>query len=193
MPRTKAFDETTVLQKAMELFWKQGFHATSMQNLVDHLGISRASIYETYGNKKSLYDKAFERYRSQNQRRIKQFLAEQTDAKTGMEKLFLSAVTESAEDTERKGCFVVNCISELAALDADILQKLARNQTEFLQFFRSYLEEGQQKGQLAADMDLDATATYLFTLYNGLRVVSKVETDPDQLKEVIKVGLTVLG
>ena len=63
MPRTKQFDEKEVLKNAMELFWEKGFHATSIQDLVSHLGINRASLYDTYGGKDELFNTAFETYR----------------------------------------------------------------------------------------------------------------------------------
>ncbi|MEL6975424.1 MAG: helix-turn-helix domain-containing protein, partial [Bacteroidota bacterium] len=65
MPRTKQFDEKEVLKKAMELFWEKGFHATSIQDLVSHLGINRASLYDTFGGKDELFNTAFESYRHQ--------------------------------------------------------------------------------------------------------------------------------
>ena len=63
MPRVKSFDEKEVLDKAIHLFWKQGYTATSIQDLVTHLGINRASLYDTFGDKEELFKKAFEQYR----------------------------------------------------------------------------------------------------------------------------------
>ena len=75
MARNKAFEKEIVLEKAKELFWKQGFHATSVQNLVDHLGINRASIYDTFGGKNKLYETALESYRAENLIFLKEHLA----------------------------------------------------------------------------------------------------------------------
>ena len=60
MPRTKNFDPAEVLEKAKNLFWEKGYYATSMQDLVDTLGINRASMYDTYGGKDQLFAKALE-------------------------------------------------------------------------------------------------------------------------------------
>lgn len=62
MARTKEFDPDAALQSALELFWRRGYEATSMADLVEHLGIGRASIYATFGNKHELYLKALDRY-----------------------------------------------------------------------------------------------------------------------------------
>ncbi len=62
MARTKEFDPDAALQSALELFWRRGYEATSVADLVEHLGIGRASIYATFGNKHELYLKALDRY-----------------------------------------------------------------------------------------------------------------------------------
>jgi TetR/AcrR family transcriptional repressor of nem operon len=66
MARTKDFDENEVLKKAVDIFWLKGYSATSMQDLVDGLGISRSSLYDTYGDKHTLFMKALESYQSVN-------------------------------------------------------------------------------------------------------------------------------
>ncbi|MDQ1142393.1 TetR/AcrR family transcriptional regulator [Pedobacter agri] len=65
MARTKVFNEAEVLDRAMNLFWEKGYHATSAQDLVDGLGISRSSLYDTYGDKHSLFVMALKRYREE--------------------------------------------------------------------------------------------------------------------------------
>lgn len=77
MPRVKQFDEQEVLKKAMDLFWKQGYNATSIQDLVDYLGINRASLYDTFGGKKELFDKALDRYIQENNKMQKEYLAQE--------------------------------------------------------------------------------------------------------------------
>lgn len=66
MARVKEFDEDVVLDKAVALFWTKGYNGTSAQDLVDHLGISRSSLYGTYGDKHTLFLKALQRYREKN-------------------------------------------------------------------------------------------------------------------------------
>src|SRR5919205_4395394 len=63
MARTKQFDRHAALDQAMELFWKRGYHATSIQDLVDRLGVNRQSLYDTFGGKDQLFQAALERYR----------------------------------------------------------------------------------------------------------------------------------
>jgi TetR/AcrR family transcriptional repressor of nem operon len=192
MPRVKLFDESEVLTKAMHLFWKQGYAATSVQDLVSHLGINRASLYDTFGDKEQLFKKSFELYRKTNIEGLKQFLNSQMDVREGFAKLFQNAIEEAINDKDRKGCFVVNTTAELVPNDESISEVLESNKNEFEQIFLDYLEKGQEEGQIGKGRDLKSIAALFYTLYNGLRVVSKVQPDKKKLSDTIGVALSLL-
>lgn len=176
----------------MELFWTQGYHATSIQDLVDHLGINRASLYDTYGGKESLFQKAFKLYREQNISQLRQFLKGRPGVREGIRELFSAAIAEAVKDPERKGCFVVNTATELVPGDQELLQILGENKRIFEQLFFEYLKQGEERGQFRAGKDLRAIASLLFMLYNGLKVVSKVSADQDQFRASIEELLRLL-
>ena len=192
MPRPRAFSEADVLKKAANLFWKQGFHATSMDNLVKELGINRASIYNTFGGKKALFDKAFRAYQNENTSRIEEFLAKQTSVKEGIKNLFLFEIDDTLDDCDRKGCMVINCTSELLPDDKDFLKVVMRTRENFTAFFKNYLEQGVTNNEISADKDLEAIAGLLFTLYSGINVVAKMNISKAELTNAIMVGLSVL-
>ncbi|MDF1676722.1 MAG: TetR/AcrR family transcriptional regulator [Vicingaceae bacterium] len=192
MPRNKLFDEQEVLTKAMNLFWKQGYSATSVQDLVTHLGINRASIYDTFGDKEKLFLKAFENYRKANTQGIIQFFDNQNNVKEGFRQLFEMAIEDSVNDQEKKGCFVVNTTTELIPGDETILKIIEENRKTFEAIFLNYLKSGEVKGQFKKGKDLPAIATLLFILYNGLKVVSKVNTHKKELSNSIYQVLTLL-
>ena len=176
----------------MELFWMQGYHATSIQDLVDHLGINRASLYDTYGGKESLFQKAFRRYREQNTAGLREFLEGNPEVREGLRTLFSTAIAEAVGDADRKGCFVVNTATELVPGDPELLQVLRENRRVFQQLFFEYLKRGEDTGQIPKGRDLNAIATLLYTLYNGLKVVSKVASDQKQLEASIEEVLRLL-
>ena len=95
MPRVKKFDERETLQQAMEIFWKKGFHATSIQDLVDGLGIKIASIYHTFGDKEQLFIRAFNHYRLSSFDGVKEFLYGFESVKEGLMAMFELAIDES--------------------------------------------------------------------------------------------------
>lgn len=192
MPRTKAFDEEQVLQKAMSLFWKQGFHATSMQNLVDELGISRASLYDTYGDKRSLFLKAFDLYRSQTRSILKQKLQTKPQLIEGFRNLFYTEIEQSLKDRDAKGCFVVNTTTELLPGDEEITRCVCENKKVFTNIVVEYLEYGKKAGQLAEDKDTQALADLFYTFFNGLKVVIKLGGSETELKQMVEEVLKLV-
>lgn len=192
MPRNKQFDQENVLKKAMELFWKKGYHATSIQQLVEHLGINRASLYDTYGGKQELFLKSFRLYIESNTRGFSNFLNSHEDVKQGIRLLFQTALQDSAIDEDNKGCFVVNTTTELVPGDDEVQNILVRNRENFEQLFLQYLQKGVEAGQLPANKDYQSLAGFLFTLYNGLKVISKVNDNQEQLQKSINLALALL-
>ena len=190
MPRTKTFDEQEALQKAMHTFWKNGYHATSMQDLVDAMGINRASLYDTFGGKKALFDQAFELYRATNTAGLKRFLESQDSVKEGFRQLFANAIAESQSD--RKGCFVVNVTTELLPGDEALQGVLQANKAAFTEVFYQFLQQGVERDEIAEGKDLHAIATMLFTLYNGIKVVGKIPGQEEDLRASVEVVLGVL-
>lgn len=189
MARPRAFDEHAVLQKAVNLFWKKGFYATSMQDLVDHLGISRASMYATFGNKEMLFEQALQQYRKENTDGLRSFLDQQVSVREGLEKLFRNAIQETVADGEHKGCFVVNTATERVPQDERMITIIRDNQAVFEGVFRDFLQKGVDSGELSPNLDTSAWAKLLFTLYNGIKVVGKTTKAVGELTPVITAAL----
>ncbi|MEM6720002.1 MAG: TetR/AcrR family transcriptional regulator [Bacteroidota bacterium] len=192
MPRVKKFNEEETLNKAMCLFWRNGFHATSMQDLVDHLGINRASIYDTYGGKKELFEKTFAHYRAINRKQLISFFESRENVKEGFRQLFQGSISEAVCDTDRKGCFVVNVATELVPNDEEMLAKVQENKEFIEETFTNFLQSGIDSGEISADKDIKNIASLLHTFLNGLKVVSKTDTDEESLVASVDTMLTLL-
>ncbi len=187
MPRKKQFDRTIVLEKAMELFWNKGFHATSIQDLVDHCGINRASMYDTFGGKEQLFKEAFQLYRDQEGEYFKatdQQLAKKS-VRQFLEGYFYEALKEIQKDHQNKGCMVVNTTTELCNQNKEILQLVKTNLIEVVQLFSHIIAIGQKRQEIGADHNPVDLAYHLFTFYNGFKVIAKIEQDPRVLKTLI--------
>src|SRR5437868_5714416 len=113
MARSKDFDEQEVLSKAVNLFWLKGYNGTSMQDLVDGLGISRSSLYDTYGDKHSLYLKALESYQYAGNDQMCHIINSAPNAKEAIRSLLQFI----ANNLTQKGCFLVNAEVEVAPHD----------------------------------------------------------------------------
>ncbi|MHA7057835.1 TetR/AcrR family transcriptional regulator [Aquimarina sp. M1] len=192
MPRVKLFDENEVLTKAMNLFWKQGYSATSIQDLVVHLGINRASLYDTFGDKEKLFKKSFALYRKQSIDKIGQLFQKQSNVKEGFSELFNKAVNEALIDKDRKGCFAVNNTTELIPNNQNCLEVLSNNKRDFENLFYEYLKKGHKNGQLKECIDLQSLASFLYIIYNGILVVAKIQTSKKELMASVNLALSLL-
>ncbi len=192
MPRVKKFNEEETLNKAMCLFWRNGFHATSMQDLVNYLGINRASIYDTYGGKKELFERAFTHYRTSNRKQLQAFLESQENVKEGFRKLFEREISEATCDADRKGCFVVNVTTELVPNDEEMLKVIQENKTFMTNTFEDFLRKGVNSGEIAAAKNIQNIASLLHTFLNGLKIVSKTDSNEEELLTSVDTVLTLL-
>lgn len=193
MPRIKKFNEEETLTKAMCLFWRNGFHATSMQDLVDYLGINRASIYDTYGGKKELFDKAFDQYKTTSRKELQAFLKSQESVKEGFRKLFENGINEAVCDTERKGCFVINVTTELVPNDEEMLAVIQENKTFMIATFEDFLTTGVASGEISKEKNVETLANVLHTFYNGIKIVSKTDANQKELLASVDTVLTLLN
>lgn len=192
MPRVKLFDEAEILTKAMNLFWKKGYAATSIQDLVNHLGINRASLYDTYGGKEQLFKSAFELYRKNNLDQLRTFFDSKPNVKQGFSDLFANTIDGAVCDIDKKGCFAVNTATELIPNDESIRKILEKNKNDFETLFYDYLKKGQDQGQLKSKTDLKSLASLLYMIYSGIQVVSKIQADKKELSNSIKTALMLL-
>src|SRR5260370_22866058 len=114
MARRKEFDRDEVLHRGMEVFWTRGYEGASIQDLVKHMGINRQSIYDTFGDKHSLFLQALDRYREIQSRRVFEVLERPGSVKKNLRRLFEETVARALSAEGRRGCFVGNSMSELA-------------------------------------------------------------------------------
>lgn len=193
MARTKEFDPEAALQAALELFWQRGYEATSMSDLVDRLGIGRASIYATFGSKHELYLKALDRYDRAGLEPIMRELSRPGPALPAVRALVRRYATEAADDRlRRSGCLVTNTAAELAPHDAAAARRVERSWDQLQTVLHSALLRAQAQGELPAGRDPLALARTLLVLMQGLRVVGKASGDPARVRDAAEQALTLL-
>ncbi|MFE9394827.1 TetR/AcrR family transcriptional regulator [Streptomyces flavidovirens] len=193
MARTKEFDPDAALQAALELFWRRGYEATSMADLVDHLGIGRASIYATFGNKHELYLKALDRYADSRNPRLLGELSQPGPALPAVRAVLRRFAAEAASDKERlTGCFVTNTAAELAPHDDSAARRVEVGWEHMETLLHSALVRAQAQGELPEDRDPRALARMLLVLVQGLRVVGKASSDPARVRDAAEQALTLL-
>ncbi|MEV8015517.1 TetR/AcrR family transcriptional regulator [Streptomyces sp. NPDC086554] len=193
MARTKGFDPDAALQSALELFWRRGYEATSMADLVEALGIGRASIYATFGNKHELYMKALDRYAKAQNPRLLTELSQPGPALPAVRAVVRRFGGESASEQGRlNGCFITNTAAELGPHDEAAARCVERNWEHIETLLHSALVRAQAQGELPEDRDPLALARLLLTLTQGLRVVGKASQDPARLRDATEQALSLL-
>lgn len=190
MARQKEFDEDRVLRKAMVLFWQNGYEKTSMQDLVDQMNIHRRSIYDTFGDKKTLFLKALQLFNENIERRMQQQIKPITSVKLAMRRLFEMAVY-SHEGTP-SGCLIVNTAVELTLHDQDIADRISKSFSKTETFIYQLLLRGQMSGELSDQLDLEKLAPSLHNSFIGIRVLAKTTDDKEKLLNIIDSTLAVL-
>lgn len=191
MARTKEFDENEVLDRAMDLFHARGFAHTSFADLVNSLGISRQSLYDTYGDKHTLFLTALRRYMERAVGGVQRKLESPGSLKEVLAGLFDALIT-GACDEDASGCFMVNSMVELTPHDADtrtLAQAYARKMESLI---ASRLSAGQRTGELSRSKDPVILARFFFQTILGIGVASRALGEPESLKESTRIALQAL-
>lgn len=192
MARNKDFDEDELLGKAVDLFWDKGYHATSAQDLVDGLGISRSSIYNTYTDKKTLFSKALRQYQGKNTSAVLTLLGNADNPAEAIKQVLYGVIRESEEDKLAKGCFMVNTAIELSSHDKEIAELVSENNQSVEDALTSVIEKGQHLGQFKTALPARALARFIFSTISGLRVSARSGAGSSVLEDIVRVALSAL-
>lgn len=192
MARKKEFDEDKLLDKAVNLFWDKGYHATSAQDLVDGLGINRSSLYNTYTDKKTLFTKSLRQYQSKNTNAVLSMLKNAGNAEEAITQLLYAVIKESEEDTLAKGCFMVNTAVELSSHDKEIGELVNKNNLSVEDALAQIIEKGQHDRQFKTTTNSRALARFIFSTIGGLRVSARAGAGREVLEDIVTVALSAL-
>lgn len=187
MARTKEFKEDQVLDKAIEIFWHKGYNGTSAQDLVMHLGLSRSSLYDTFGDKQKLFTQSLRRYQKNAQDQIIELFDKSENIKETLHDIFKQAVVESLDDRITKGCFMVNSSIELAMHDEEIAKIVNSNSQKMEEVFTNAVQKGQDLDQISKSNEAKVLARFIFNNYSGIRVLARTgERDKQVYDDIIK-------
>ncbi|MEU6669276.1 TetR/AcrR family transcriptional regulator [Streptomyces sp. NPDC046727] len=194
MARPRQFDEQDAVVRATELFWRHGYHATSVRDLGDELKLTPSSLYRTFTDKHTLFLRALDHYRATESAQAERLLgADSRPIRHVLRDWMLWLVTCPPDGEPGRGCFVVNTATELGTSDDQVSRRTEAAFEVTRQALRSVLLQGRRKDELPADLDVDATVELLFTTVLGLRVRERAGHDPARLATAIDVAIRALG
>ncbi|WP_158742923.1 TetR/AcrR family transcriptional regulator [Acidisphaera sp. L21] len=192
MARPREFDDTTVLEAAMHCFWAQGYQATSVRDLADHMGITGASLYNAFGDKRSLYRKALDHYLEQSVHDRVARLGKLPPMQA-LHAFFGEIVERSATDGKRRGCLLVNAALEMAPYDEEFRDVVVQEMAMLEAFFQRCITAGQADGTITTRQPAGALAKLLLSLLLGVRVLARTRPQRPVLQGAVDGALGMLA
>lgn len=190
MARSKEFDPERALSKAMNLFWRLGYENASLEALMREMGVAKQSLYDTFGDKRSLYLKALAHYRDQTNGEMRQMLSAIPSVKDGFAKLLYGMAAETREQHER-GCLLLSANLQRNPRDAIIRDFLQDNQARVEAIFGQALQRAQKQEELSSKENPAVLARFFVVTIQGMRAMARLKSDRKALEQIAEVALGV--
>lgn len=174
--RPREFDLDNALDKAMDVFRCQGFHATSISDLSKAMNLTVGSIYKAFGDKHNLFYQVFNRYLLLRRKELNEYLSH---VSTGYEKIqnLLNFYIDSVKELEgKKGCLVVGSAIEIEVLNHELTRAIEFALNKNLSNIKKLIEEGKADGSINQELNVDQAASLLLCLVLGIRVAGKTSS-----------------
>ncbi|MEP3836314.1 MAG: TetR/AcrR family transcriptional regulator [Algibacter sp.] len=172
MARTKQYNEEEVLEKAMNLFWKNGYETTSMHMLEKEMGINKFSIYSSFGNKHGLFLESLKHYKSRVNTILQKF-KKGTKGVEDIKQFFYDSVSSNFKDDNLKGCFVTNTYNEFSETEDELIKEQMHS---FMDNLKSIIIAKLKMDTTKTEDTVIKQANYLLLAKHGLAAAARVNT-----------------
>jgi TetR/AcrR family transcriptional repressor of nem operon len=192
MARPREFDEDVVLDTVAQCFWSRGYEATSIRNLIASTGITGASLYNAFGDKRALYERALGHY-------VEGSIADRIQRcgelapREAIDAFFEEILARSVGDRQHRGCMLVNAALDVAANDPDFQTFVAGVLIRIEAFFFNCVKTGQDDGTIARSLPAETVARHLLGALIGVRVLARVRPERALLEGIVTGALALLG
>jgi TetR/AcrR family transcriptional repressor of nem operon len=190
--RHREFDSEEALEAAMELFWRKGYQNTSVADLLQAMGINRWSMYETFGDKPQLFQKALLLYRQRWGAFIREHLAKPGSPRAALMSLIRAMGDQIVADKLGRGCLIGNSAFELAALPSEAAELVTQGLRSLEDSVTAAIDKAQACGEVSRHQEARTLARFLIAAVNGIRSAGKIEPKRARLSELIETTLSVL-
>jgi len=190
--RPREFDIDRALEAATQQFWAVGYEATSLQDLLKSMGLSKSSLYQTFGNKHELFIRCLDHYQQSMVDKLNEQLDSSDSVKQFIGNFLEGVIAEAKNSSGRKGCLLVNTANELSQRDADIAKAVTDGTVNVAKLFQQAIELGKQKKEINVDTSTEHLVSYLITSISGLRTMVKAGAETSTLKPVTDLIIKTL-
>jgi TetR/AcrR family transcriptional repressor of nem operon len=191
MTRPKEFDPEMALQTAVKVFWRLGYERTSLDLLIKEMGISKQSLYDTFGDKRSIYFRAMRHYRKSTNDSLRQLFTREKSVRDGFLKIFGSMIAES-RDQHEQGCLLMSANLSRDLSDTEMAKFLRANQREVERIFTAALTRAQERGEIAPAKSPVALAKFFVATIQGMRGLARLNHDRKELEHISRVAISSL-
>ncbi len=171
--RPRSFDVEAAVERAMNVFWSRGYHATALPDLLRATKLSRGSLYAAFGDKHSLFLRALDRYIADALTRMDAEFDPRREPVAGLRAYLAGYVERNSGANGRRGCLLVATTMELAGRDADVDRRIAGFFRDMEARVADALSRAKMAGKLADGVEPSSAARILVCFVEGLRVVGK--------------------
>ena len=186
MAKTAKFDRQEVIDKATNLYWKKGFHATSMRNLQDEIDMRPGSIYSAFGSKDGLFKEALRNYTDMGLAQMQSF-AEQNNSPIDTLKAFVKAQVIDTQTNAPNGmCMLSKTLGELTEENQELIDVTKNHLGEIADEMVALIEQAKADGEVSEDKDSQSLVQHIQIQIAGLRTFAKMNSDKQLLDEKIE-------
>ncbi|CAM2010741.1 TetR/AcrR family transcriptional regulator [Acanthopleuribacter pedis] len=189
--RPIGFDREQALDKALMHFYERGYHGSGMSDLVETMGIARQSLYSAWGDKRGLFMEAVNRYGHAQEVMIQEILDRPGSPLQNIRDVF-QVMGQIALDPNSPGCLVGNTIAELNEADEEIKRMLLSHFETITAAIRATLVRAKEVGELPRGVNVRAIASTFCCIAQGLFIATKLEADPEMVKDVLDTAMSLL-
>ncbi len=193
MARPREFDPAKALDEAMHVFWKKGYTATSVEDLVEATGVNRYGLYDVFDSKRGLFLAALEYYRRTVVTEAIQELERPGASIAAIHAVFERIIRRARTGEAKYGCLLCNTAEEVAPFDPEAAREVTTYQRRLIKAFRAAVREAQHKGELTESIDPAEMGRYLAGLIQGASYLARSPSTNQEVEDFVHVGLRVLG
>ncbi|MEX3527022.1 MAG: TetR/AcrR family transcriptional regulator [Burkholderia sp.] len=188
MVRPREFDRDEVLDRALRVFWEQGYAATSTEDLLGAMQIGRQSLYNAFGDKRKLYLEALQRYSQRNVSTHLTRLKGTASPLAGIEAVLAGLIDDGGEQ-QVSGCMGVNAICEFGGRDPELNAMREQLGPVLDAALVARIREGQQGGEIDAELDASQAASCIQVTMQGIQVAARAGTTADRLHAIARFAV----
>lgn len=193
MGRPREFDTGEVLDKAMRVFWARGYEGAHLSDLLKASGLSKSSLYETFGSKRELYLASIDRYNDQVSAKLaKSVIAGMDCPVDGIAAVFDAFIENMSRREPTRGCFINNSAAEVAPTDRKVTERLARGMAHLEDALYQAVIRGREMGRINKRKNPRAIARFLTSSLQGLIVMGKSNPERAVLQDIRDISLSIL-